>query len=486
METQKPHVALLSSPGLGHLIPVIELAKRFVIQHDFKATVLAITCQNSEAQTHVVNSALNTNLIDIIEIPGADITPLIDPNDDVPALKLLSMMMHETKPALRSALCNLTPHPSIIILDLFTGDALSIAEELKVPKFVYVASHAWFLSLVAYSPTLDKQVQGQYVDRTEPLKIPGCKPVQPEDVLDSMQDRNHEQYKAYLGLVNKIIKGDAFLVNTWEDLQQRELQALRNRILNVPVYGIGPLVRQSELATSSLTESVVEWLDKQPNESVIYVSFGSGGTLLYEQIMEVAWGLEQSGYRFVWVVRLPSLASTDKAFFQGGEVDSSLDENDPLSYLPKGFLQRNQKMGILVSQWAPQVAILSHPSVGGFLSHCGWSSTVESIVNGVPMIAWPLYAEQSMNATLLVEELGVAVRPKVLPTKKVVDREEIADMVREIMEEVDRDGEPNPIRERMKGLKHSAVNAVSKGGSSYTALSEVGKKCEASLETQQV
>ena len=71
-----------------------------------------------------------------------------------------------------------------------------------------------------------------------------------------------------------------------------------------------------------------------------------------------------------------------------------------------------------------------HPSVGGFLSHCGWSSTLESITNGVPMIAWPLYAEQRMNAMLLVEELGVAVWPKVLPTKKVVDREEIASMVR--------------------------------------------------------
>ena len=95
------------------------------------------------------------------------------------------------------------------------------------------------------------------------------------------------------------------------------------------------------------------------------------------------------------------------------------------------------------------------------------------------MIAWPLYAEQRMNATLLVEELRVAVRPKVLPEKKVVDREEVAYLVRQIME-MKRDAKPNPIRERMKELKHSALKAVSKGGSSYIALSDVAKQCEGS------
>uniref|UniRef100_A0A7N2M081 Uncharacterized protein n=1 Tax=Quercus lobata TaxID=97700 RepID=A0A7N2M081_QUELO len=84
----------------------------------------------------------------------------------------------------------------------------------------------------------------------------------------------------------------------------------------------------------------------------------------------------------------------------------------------------------MVPFWAPQVDVLNHPSIGGFLSHCGWGSTLESITNGVPMIAWPLYAEQKMNATLLTEEIGVAIRSKVLPSKKVVQREEIEKMAR--------------------------------------------------------
>ncbi|KAK9948695.1 hypothetical protein M0R45_004260 [Rubus argutus] len=118
---------------------------------------------------------------------------------------------------------------------------------------------------------------------------------------------------------------------------------------------------------------------------------------------EMAWGLELSQQRFIWVVRPPTTKSADSAFFTSGNGDG-----DHSSYLPEGFLTRTRDVGMVVPLWAPQVDILGHPSVGGFFSHCGWNSTLESVTNGVPMIAWPLYAEQRMNATLLTEELGVA------------------------------------------------------------------------------
>lgn len=127
---------------------------------------------------------------------------------------------------------------------------------------------------------------------------------------------------------------------------------------------------------------------------------------------------------------------------------------------------------MVVPLWAPQADILGHPSVGGFFSHCGWNSTLESVTNGVPMIAWPLYAEQRMNATLLTEELGVAVRSEVPPWKKVVGREEIQRMVRKIM--VEKDG--FKIRDRVKELKLSGEKALREGGSSYSALSQVVSK----------
>ncbi|MED6135503.1 hypothetical protein PIB30_047194 [Stylosanthes scabra] len=483
MENQH-HMVLLSSPGLGHLIPAIELAKRFVFQHNLKITIIALTSNASHAEKSVLNAASSGGLIHIVEIPTPDISSLVD--SDAAIVTRICVMMREGVPAIRHALSNVAAtarvKPSTLIVDIFGTEALGVAEELKMHKYVFVASHAWFLSLVIYSPTLDKQVEGQYVDQKEPLQIPGCTPVRPEDVVDPMLNRNDKQYQEYLALANGITKGEGVLVNTWESLQQKDLESLRNRnllggILNGPVYDVGPIVREPDSETDQGTEWLTHWLDDQRHESVIYVSFGSGGTMSYEQMTELAWGLELSGQRFVWVLRAPTVdAAADAAFFTTGS-----DGGSKLSkYLPEGFLSRTCHVGVLVSEWAPQIDILRHPSVGGFLSHCGWNSTLESITNGVPMVAWPLYAEQRMNATLLVEELGVAVRPKVLPTKKVVDRYEIASMVREIMvlEEYCNGEKKNPIRERVKGIKRSAVEALSKGGSSYGALAQVVARIE--------
>ena len=95
-------------------------------------------------------------------------------------------------------------------------------------KYVFIASHTWFLSLAIYSPSLDKQVEGQSVDQEEPLKIPGCSLIRPEDMTDGMLDRNDKQYQEHLGIGNGIPKGDGVLLNTWENLHPKDLQSLRD------------------------------------------------------------------------------------------------------------------------------------------------------------------------------------------------------------------------------------------------------------------
>ncbi|KAK3224052.1 hypothetical protein Dsin_011077 [Dipteronia sinensis] len=332
------------------------------------------------------------------------------------------------------------------------------------------------LALTVYLPTLDKIVKGEYVDLEDPLNIPGCMPVRPEDVFDPMLDRNDQQYFEYVRLGDEIKLSDGVLLNTWEDLQPTTLAALRDdkllgRVIKGPIYPIGPIVRPLGPAGSS-SNQLFDWLDKQPTESVVFVSFGSGGTLSSEQLTELAWGLELSQQRFIWVVRPPTVKSGDGSFFTAGTGD---DSDGLSSYLPEGFLTRTRKVGMVVLKWAPQIDILSHPSVGGFFSHCGWNSTLESMTNGVPMIVWPLYAEQRMNATMLTEELGVAVRSERLPTKGVVGREEIERMVRRVMADEE---EGNAIRRKVRELKLSAERASVKGGSSYNALSVFAKQCQ--------
>ncbi|GMY11585.1 anthocyanidin 3-O-glucosyltransferase 5-like [Fagus crenata] len=472
MEISKPHAVLLSSPGTGHLIPVLELGTRLVTHHNFTVTIFVVNSHMSPAESQVLQSSLTPKLCDIIELPTVDISGLVEPNAAV--VTLLAVMMREVRSSLRSAISAMKQRPTVLIVDLFGTESLSIADEFDMLKYVYWPSKAWCLALTIYCPYLDKLVVGEYVHQKEPLKIPGCNPIKPDEVVDPMLDRTKQQYFEYLRIGAEAVMSDGILVNTWEDLQPTIVTALRDKnllggIVKVPVHCIGPITRP---VSNSESTDLFDWLDKQPSESVIYVSFGSGGALSYEQMTEVAWGLELSQQRFVWVVRPPTVEAADAAFFTAGKGG-----DDPLSYLPDGFLTRTQSLGVVMPLWAPQVDVLNHVSVGGFLTHCGWGSTLESITNGVPMIAWPLYAEQKMNATLLTEEIGVAIRSKELPSKKVVKREEIETMVRNIIE--DKNG--NGIRAKVKELKYSAEKALS-NGSSHNALSEVEQECKISMQ----
>ncbi|XP_031739590.1 anthocyanidin 3-O-glucosyltransferase 5-like [Cucumis sativus] len=366
----------------------------------------------------------------------------------------------------------MTSPPSVLIADIFSIESFAVADEFDMKKYAFVASNAWFLAVMVYAQVWDREIVGQYVDQKEPLQIPGCESVRPCDVIDPLLDRTEQQYFEILKLGMGIASSDGVLVNTWDELQDRTLASLNDRNLlgkiSPPVYSIGPIVRQPGSKKGGSSE-LFNWLSKQPSESVIYVSFGSGGTLSFEQMTEVAHGLEMSRQRFVWVVRAPKVRS-DGAFFTTGDES---EEQSLAKFLPEGFLERTSEVGFVVSMWADQTAVLGSPAVGGFFSHSGWNSALESITNGVPMVVWPLYAEQRMNATMLTEEIGVGVRSKELPTNALIEREEIAAMVRKIM--VEEDDEGKAIRAKAKELQRSAAKALGEGGSSHHNFARVVK-----------
>ncbi|KAG5241282.1 UTP-glucose glucosyltransferase family protein [Salix suchowensis] len=279
----KLHVVLLASIGMGHLIPILELGKRLSTHHNFDVTIFVVASQSSAAESQILQSAMTENLCEIVELPPVNISGLVSP--DAAVGTQICVIMRAIKPALR--------------------EAMMVADEFDMPKYVYIPSNAWFLALTIYIPTLDKVVQGEYVDQKEPLKIPGCKAVRPEDVVDPMVDRADQHYLEYVRMSMDIPKCDGILLNIWEDLEPKTLEALRDeellgQLCKVPVYPVGPLTRPLKPYDSRSGE-LFPWLDKQPSESVIYVSFGSGGTLSLEQMVELAWGLELSQQRFIWV-----------------------------------------------------------------------------------------------------------------------------------------------------------------------------------------
>ncbi|XP_009623100.1 anthocyanidin 3-O-glucosyltransferase 5-like [Nicotiana tomentosiformis] len=478
MDRSQLHIAILSSPGMGHLIPVLVLGNRLAAHYNIKITILAITTSSSSAETEFLKKSTLTNekkTIEIIPIPSVDISHLI--NSSTKVFTQLRLMVREALPKIHSTIASMTRRPDALIVDIFCTQILPIAEEFKISKYAYHPTTAWTLALAIYCQVFDKEIEGEYVDLKDPLKIPGCKALRPDDVVDPLLDRSDQQYEEYVKLGMEYAAFDGILINTWEDLEPETIKALRNNeklrsVLKMPVlpiFPVGPLRRTVE---TTERDEVIQWLDKQNHGSVLYVSFGSGGTLSTQQMTELALGLELSQQKFVWVVRPPFDGDADSAY-----MNSTGKETRGMSgYLPEGFLTRTNGMGLVVSLWAKQVEILGHSSVGGFLTHCGWNSTVESLTNGVPMIAWPLYAEQKMNAAMLTEELGVAIRPAVLPTK-VVKREEIEGMVRMLMHTK----EGKTIREKAKKLKMSAQNALSDGGSSYNSICELVKDIRSRL-----
>ncbi|CAK9163047.1 unnamed protein product [Ilex paraguariensis] len=285
---------------------------------------------------------------------------------------------------------------------------------------MFFPTTAMVLSMVLNLPKLDQAIAGEYKNLPEPVRLPGCVPLHGEDLADPFQDRKNGAYRLVLDMSKLYNLAEGIMVNSFLDLEPGAFKVLKEEgWCKPPVYPVGPLIQMGSISVGDGSDCL-RWLDKQPIGSVLFVSFGSGGTLSHEQLNELALGLEMSGHRFLWVVRSPPHDKSANASYFGARSI-----NDPFDFLPSGFLERTKGVGLVVPSWAPQVQVLSHGSTGGFLSHCGWNSILESIVYGVPLIAWPLHAEQRTNAALLTDYLKVALRVK--PNENgIVERGQIA------------------------------------------------------------
>jgi hypothetical protein len=180
------------------------------------------------------------------------------------------------------------------------------------------------------------------------------------------------------------------------------------------IFTVGPLVEgickqastEKSQAVGDDNHECLQWLSKQSRESVLYICFGTETAREKQQMNEIALGLEASQVHFLWIIRIPK---DDKGLIV-----------DVAQLLPEGFMERTKDRGLVYSSWAPQPQILAHPTVKGFLTHCGWNSIMESITRGVPMIGWPNHADQMMNCKLCVEILNIMI-----PVQRMGKLEEI-------------------------------------------------------------
>ncbi|KAE8778640.1 hydroquinone glucosyltransferase-like [Hordeum vulgare] len=474
-----PHVVLLASPGMGHLIPLAELARRLAVDHGFTATIVTLTNLSDAAADAAVLSSMPAPVSTAV-LPAV---ALDDLPPDVGFGTLMFELLRRSLPHLRALMgsASLASPAAALVCDFFGTAALPLAADLGVPGYVFFPNSFTLVSVMRHLAELhDGAAPGEHRDLPDTLRLQGCVPLRHAELPDGFRDRADPVYAYLVEEARRYGRADGFLVNSFEELEPAVAEAFDRDAADgafPPVYPVGPFVRSSSSSEEADELDCLGWLDRQPAGSVVYVSFGSGGALTVEQTAELAAGLEASGHRFLWVVRMPSHDGNNYALGADGGHRSN---DDPLAWLPEGFLERTKGRGLAVAGWAPQVTVLAHPATAGFMSHCGWNSTLESLACGVPMITWPLYAEQKMNAAILTELTGVALRPAVSREDGFVSAEEVAATVRELME-----GEKGrAVRRRARQLQEATARACTPEAPSRRALEKVAGKWKAGLQNR--
>lgn len=276
--------------------------------------------------------------------------------------------------------------------------------------------------------------------------IPGVKSIMPTDLMSYLQAKDNISttvhriiYRAF----EDVKKADFIICNTIQELEEDIISALHQK---QPFYSIGPIFpagfTTGRISTSLWSESdCTQWLDTKPHGSVLYISFGSYAHTSKHVLEEIANGLLLSGVNFIWVLR-PDIVSSDET-----------------EILPVGFEDRVKGRGLIVP-WCCQIDVISHPSVGGFLTHCGWNSILESIWCGIPLICFPLLTDQFTNRKLVVDDLRIGIN--LCDKKSLVTREGVLEKIHYLM-----DGKKSEeIREQVKKARNMLEDAMAKDGSS--------------------
>jgi UDP-glucoronosyl and UDP-glucosyl transferase len=449
-------VVLYTSPGMGHLVSMIELGM-LLIRHGLSITILIVdppynTGATAEflAGVSAANPSLSFHRLPSVTLPPGNNSPHHE--------KLTFEVLELSNPGLRSFL--LAASPCALILDFFCSCAFDVTNELRIPCYLFYTSGASVLAAFFQIPVLHRSSSKSFRELGyELLLMPGIPPLPANHMPVSMLDRHDKAYEGFVTMSARMPDYDGIIVNTFASLEPRAVNAITTGKCVPPgrptphIYCIGPLIKSDEKHGGI---DCLVWLDKQPKSSVVFLCFGSIGRFSAKQIKEIAIGLENSGHRFLWVVRSPP--NPEKRFEKLPEPDLNI-------LLPEGFMKRTSDRGFIVKSWAPQAEVLKHESVGGFVTHCGWNSVLEAVTAGVPMVAWPLYAEQWMNKVFLEEEMKLAVAVEGYDME-FVTADEVERKIKWLMES-ERGRE---LRERAAAVKEAASRALVEAGEAHTAL----------------
>ncbi|KAJ4963912.1 hypothetical protein NE237_023851 [Protea cynaroides] len=459
--------------SMGHLVPMVELGKLILrhCHHRFSVTILI--AEGPLGTPDVITTFLrhiseSIHSIYFHYLPSFSMNPSLHGNRASSFVDFINL----NNPNLRQALQTISKTYSVraFVIDFFGNLALNVASDLGIPTYYFLTGGAVTLSFFLHLPTIHNQTTKSFKDTpTTHLHFPGLPSIPASNLPEPVQDREDPTYNYFVEIGLNLRRSKGIMLNTFECLESPLIKAITDGLCvpdapTPPVYCVGPLIASTENREGITVNQCISWLDSQPSQSVVFLCFGSGGVFSTAQVREIAIGLEKSGQRFLWVVRNPVSDDNNKHY------SVEIKEPDLEALLPEGFLDRNKERGLVVKCWAPQVEVLNHKSVGGFVTHCGWNSVLEAVFAGVPMVAWPLYAEQHMNKAFLVEEMKLAMSME-KSVDGLVSAAEVENKIRALME----CEEGRVLRERSRKMKEEAMDVWSDCGSSMIAFTRLAE-----------
>ncbi|XP_019157075.1 PREDICTED: UDP-glycosyltransferase 83A1-like [Ipomoea nil] len=441
-----PHILVIPYPAQGHVIPLMELAQCLARHGGINITFVLTQTTHSQILN---SSALNNVALD----DGIHLVSVLDASEsnessNVPGKlfeAISKIMPGKVEKLIRGINASSSEsHITCVIADQSLGWALELAKKLGVQTAAFLPAAAANLVLGFNIPKLidDGIINNEGIPAEN--KTFQFAPTMPfmntsDFVWVRMGNLTLQRvvFQMMLGNNKSVKSADWLICNSAYDLEPGAFS------LAPEILPIGPLLATKTLKTPTSSAgsfwpaepNCLKFLDQHPPCSTIYAAFGSSTAFSEAQFEELAKGLELTNRPFLWVVK-------------------SDDANRKPNISERGMMVN----------WTPQQEVLSHPSLGCFLSHCGWNSTIESAINGVPILCWPYFADQFINQSYICDvwKIGLALK-RDNNGSGIIKSEEIKNKVDQLLGD-------NSFKERALHLKEVTRANIAEGGSSHNNL----------------